>query len=159
MLRQKRWANWKWLRTPFGQTMAKLRLNSWPSRFQLAKQQLRTYITLCRHCMTTAWKCLISLLCRGREHKTTVGFFFFAETPYSSEFNYRKSNIWPTERDGISEIKFEAGRVHSVLRDVCVKSRLFLNGFTLIFGPTCQCFFVIIFIQLLLTFEFVRCPC
>ena len=86
--------------------------------------------------------------------------YFFPELPIQSfriQLQEKVANIWRIERDGISGIKFEAARVH-LLSDVFEKRRLF-QSLTLIFGPTCQCFFVIISIQLLLTFEFVRCPC
>ena len=38
---------------------------------------------LCRHFMTTTWKCLISRFMKGREHKTTT-FFFFSWTSIQS---------------------------------------------------------------------------
>ena len=54
----------------------------------------------------------------GREHKTTIFFFFFelGYTPF--EFNSRKSRQRLTnKRVGIRTMKFEAARIH-FLRDV-----------------------------------------
>ena len=95
------------------------------NRFRLAKQQMSTCITLlcsflCRHCTTTTWKCLIS---RFVENANTIQqvYFSFPELRYILlEFNSRKmANIWRTERDEISPIKFEEERLQ-FLSDVFV---------------------------------------
>ena len=66
--------------------------------------------------------CRSFTFCEGREHKTTTFFLpSFPELWYSLlEFNSRKiANIWRVEQDGISEIQFEAARLH-FLSDVVV---------------------------------------
>ena len=53
------------------------------------------------------------MFCGGHEHKTTS--FFFSWTLIQSFYNEIPevfANIWWTERDGISTIKFEAARIH-----------------------------------------------
>ena len=67
--------------------------------------------------------------CGKREDKTTP-LFFFPEPRYSLiEFNSQKiPNIWQSERDGISAIKFEAARLHFFFRShrcrCCLRSLL-----------------------------------
>ena len=94
-------------------------------RSRLTKQQLCTCITLfctflCRRCTTTTWKCLISRFVEDGNTGQQLS-FSFVELWYSpSELNCQKiANIWQTERDGISAIKFEAARIH-FLSDVFV---------------------------------------
>ena len=90
----------------------------------MAKQQLCTFITLfcifpCRRCTTATRKSLISRFGQ-REVKTTL--FFFSWTlimSFKIQRQKKIANIWRTERDGISAIKFEAVRLH-FLSDVFV---------------------------------------
>ena len=70
------------------------------NRFIVAKQQLCTCIMLfctflCCHCMTTAWKCLISRFVKDRNTRQQLS-FSFPELWYSPlEFNSKKiANIW-----------------------------------------------------------------
>ena len=94
-------------------------------RFRLAKQQLCTYITLfctflSRRCTTTTWKCLISRFVEDGNTGQQFSFSFLELWYSPSELNSQKiANIWQTERDGISAIKFEAARIH-FLSDVFV---------------------------------------
>ena len=59
--------------------------------------------------------------CGGREHKATTFFFFFSTSIQSFRIQLQKKNakIWRIEWDRISEIKFEARRLH-FLSDVLV---------------------------------------
>ena len=103
---------------------------------RLAKQQLCKCITLfctflCRHSTTTAWKCLISRFVENvntREHLH----FSFPELRYSLlELNStppaKIANIWRTEGDGISAIKFEEARLRSRRRRCCWSSLISLK--------------------------------
>ena len=91
------------------------------NRLRLAEQQLCTYITpfctlLCRHCMATTWKCLISRIVKVVKTKQRLC-FSFPELRHTLEFCSRKkkiASIWRIERDGISAIKFEAAPLHFV---------------------------------------------
>ena len=80
-------------------------------RQQLGEQQLCMCIS--RQITTKTEKCLISRLLKDVDTSQRLC-FSFPGLPYSLwEFNSRKfSNIWLTERDGISAIKFEAGRTN-----------------------------------------------
>ena len=72
--------------------------------------------------LVATWKCLNLRFCRGhQEHKTTT-FFFSSWTLIQSfriQLQKRFSNIWRGKRDGMSEIKFRATRLH-FLSDVFV---------------------------------------
>ena len=66
-------------------------------RFKLAKKQLCTWITLfctflCRHCMTTTWKCLISRFLGDVNTRRRLCFPFpeLRHCPLAIEFNSRK---------------------------------------------------------------------
>ena len=91
------------------------------NRLRLAEEQLCTYITpfctlLCRHCMATTWKCLISRIVKVVNTKQRLC-FSFPELRHTLEFCSRKkknARIWRIERDGISAIKFEAAGLHFV---------------------------------------------
>ena len=91
----------------------------------MAKQQLCTFITifcifLCRRCTTATRKCLISRFVDNVNSRRL--YFSFPELCFLSFKIQRQkkiANIWRTERDGISAIKFEAVRLH-FLSDVFV---------------------------------------
>ena len=76
---------------------------------------------LCRHCMATTWKCLISCFVEDVNTRQQLS-FSFPELWYSLlEFcTCRKNaNIWWIERGGISTINFDAVRI-KFLSDVFV---------------------------------------
>ena len=96
------------------------------NRFRLAKQQLCTCITLfCIHFLAVVagatWKCLISRFVEDGNTGQQLS-FSSPELWYSPvEFNSQKSaNIWRIKQDGISALKFEVARIHSVLSDVVI---------------------------------------
>ena len=105
-------------------TVTATRTAKW-KRFGQGKQQLCTCITLfctflSRRCTTTTWKCLISRFVEDGNTGQQLSFSFLELWYSPSELNSQKiANIWQTEPDGISAIKFEAARIH-FLSDVFV---------------------------------------
>ena len=105
-------------------TVTATRTAKW-KRFGQGKQQLCTCITLfctflsCR-CTTTTWKCIISRFVEDGNTGQQLSFSFLELWHSPSELNSQKiANIWQTEQDGKSAIKFEAARIH-FLSDVFV---------------------------------------
>ena len=90
------------------------------SKIGLDKQNnnfTRTF--LCRRCTTTTWNCLISRFVEDG-NKRQLSFSLPELWCRPSEFISKKfANIWRTERDGTSAIKFEAAQIH-FLSDVFV---------------------------------------
>ena len=85
----------------------------WVHKKLLAKQQLWTCITLfctflCRHYMTTTWKCLISHFVENVNTRQWICFSFLELWYGLLQLQKKIVNIWWTERDGISPIKSEA---------------------------------------------------
>ena len=96
------------------------------NKFILAKQQLCTCITLfCIHFLAVVagatWKCLISRFVEDGHTRQQLS-FSFPELWYSPvDFSSQKvANIWLIKREGISALKFEVARIHSVLSDVLI---------------------------------------